>query len=87
MDVIHLEAIRVTDVIDAPVPPKRVVTFDQLKTRFGIPGDRTQIDTLEKIGLFPKRIRIGLRRVAWFEHEIEQMLDARAAERDQPITD
>ena len=70
-----------TDVAQAQV--KKLVTFDQLETKYGIPGDRGQIDKLEKLGLFPKRVRIGLRRVGWFEHEIEQMLDQRAAERDR----
>jgi predicted DNA-binding transcriptional regulator AlpA len=75
-------------VIDAPPSqPKRLVTFDQLESKYGIPGDRGQIDKLERLGLFPKRIRIGVRRVGWFEHEIEQMLDQRAAERDGPAAD
>ncbi len=33
---------------------------------------------LEKQGKFPKRIRLGPRRVAWLEHEVHEWLKSRA---------
>jgi predicted DNA-binding transcriptional regulator AlpA len=36
---------------------------------------------LEKRGLFPRRLQLCGNRVAWIEAEIEQWIEARAAER------
>lgn len=31
----------------------------------------------ERAGLFPARVKVGLRRVGWFEHEIDEWLASR----------
>lgn len=40
------------------------------------------IDRLEADGRFPKRVRLGLSRVAWVASEIQEWIAARIAERD-----
>lgn len=40
------------------------------------------IDRLEAEGRFPKRVRLGINRVAWVESEITDWITARIAERD-----
>ncbi len=42
------------------------------------------IDRLEKVGKFPKRIRLGPNRVGWIESEIYDWLKQRIAIRDNP---
>lgn len=37
----------------------------------------TQIDRLEKLGKFPKRIRLGQSRVAWIADEVEKWIQDR----------
>jgi prophage regulatory protein len=39
---------------------------------------------LENVGQFPKRIRLGINRVAWLLSEIEAWVDERLANRDIP---
>ena len=41
------------------------------------------IARLEKAGLFPKRVQLGLSRVGWVEEEILDWLRQRIAERDK----
>lgn len=38
---------------------------------------------LEKAGLFPKRVQLGLNRVGWVETEIDAWIQARIDERDR----
>ncbi|MEQ9490512.1 MAG: AlpA family phage regulatory protein [Alphaproteobacteria bacterium] len=38
--------------------------------------------SLERRGLFPKRVRLAPQTVCWLEHEISEWLEARIAERD-----
>lgn len=40
------------------------------------------IDRMERKGIFPKRVRLGLQRVAWVESEIDDWIIAKVAERD-----
>jgi prophage regulatory protein len=42
------------------------------------------IDRLEKAGLFPKRIKLGVGRVVWLEKEVRQWL---ASKREAPGAD
>jgi prophage regulatory protein len=37
---------------------------------------------MEKLGKFPRRVKLSYRAVAWLEDEIEAWIAARAAERD-----
>ncbi len=41
------------------------------------------IARLEAAGSFPKRVRLGQGRVGWLEHEIEDWIASRVAERDR----
>ena len=44
------------------------------------------IARLEAVGKFPKRVRVGQGRVGWLEHEVQDWLAQRIAERDKPTT-
>jgi prophage regulatory protein len=61
---------------------RRIATYPELKPRYGIPFSYVHICRLEKAGRFPKKVRISANRVGWFEDELQQMLEERAAERD-----
>lgn len=65
---------------DAKVP-RKLVTFDELSETYCISLGRRQIDRLEVAGDFPKRVRIGERRVAWVASEIEAYVEQRIAKR------
>lgn len=41
-----------------------------------IPYCRQHIHRLEKQGKFPKRVQLGIHRVGWWLHEIEEHLQA-----------
>ncbi|WP_247398626.1 MULTISPECIES: AlpA family phage regulatory protein [unclassified Bradyrhizobium] len=61
--------------------PRKLVTFDELKGTYDMPLGRRQIDRLEAAGKFPKRVRIGERRVAWVASEVESYVEQRIAAR------
>jgi len=61
---------------------RRLLTFFDLKAR-GIPWTRVHVGRLEAAGKFPQHINVGDNRIAWFEDEIDDFLEAKAAERDQ----
>lgn len=42
---------------------------------------RTQRWRLEDLGLFPRRVKIGLRRNGWYEAEVRQWCEGRALTR------
>jgi len=42
-----------------------------------VPYSPQHIGRLEKQGLFPKRVTIGLRRVGWWLHEVQEWLNTR----------
>ena len=41
------------------------------------------IARLEKAGLFPKRVQLGLNRVGWVEEEVDQWIRDRIDDRDR----
>ena len=59
------------------VRPLRVISWRELSEM--IPFTRQHILRLEKAGKFPKRFKIGARRVAWLLSEIEAWVAERAA--------
>jgi prophage regulatory protein len=59
---------------------RRLLTFSDLKAR-GIPWSRVHIGRLETAGKFPQHIDIGENTIAWFEDEIDDLLERKAAER------
>ena len=58
----------------------RFIRYNQLKPEKGIPFSRVHIDRLEKMGRFPRRIRLGTNTVAWREDEVDGWSAARQAE-------
>jgi predicted DNA-binding transcriptional regulator AlpA len=60
---------------------RRIVTYPELKPRFGIGYCYAHLGRLEKLGRFPKKVHVSANRVAWFEDEILEMLEQLAAER------
>jgi prophage regulatory protein len=60
---------------------RRLLDFQALKGR-GIPWSRVHLARLEAAGKFPLHIDVGENSTAWFEDEIDDFLEAKAAERD-----
>ena len=56
---------------------RRLVSKKELKSVYGIPYSFAHIARLEAAGQFPSRVRLGARRVAWFEDEIEEWIASR----------
>ena len=64
---------------------RRLLDYQALRER-GIPWSRVHIARLEAAGKFPLHIDIGENSIAWFEDEIDDFLEAKAAARDQRKT-
>jgi prophage regulatory protein len=64
------------------VRPLRVISWRELSEM--IPFTRQHVLRLEKAGKFPRRLRLGQRRVAWVYAEIEAWIEERVALRDIP---
>lgn len=56
---------------------RKLVSKKELKLVYGIPYSFTHIARLELAGLFPKRVKLGQCRVAWFADEVEEWIDTR----------
>ena len=69
--------------MEASRKAKRLLTYPELRIKKGIPYTRQHLSRLEKKGLFPRRVHIGDNRVAWVEDEIDDRIEAIAAERGQ----
>jgi prophage regulatory protein len=50
----------------------RIIDWKVLKTM--VPFSRQHLHRLEKLGKFPRRVRLGAHRVGWWLHEIEDWL-------------
>ena len=50
----------------------RLLTYDELRSRKGVPYTRQHLARLEKAGLFPSRRQVGPNRVAWLESELDE---------------
>ena len=57
--------------------PKRILRRPQVQDRVGL--THSQIDNLEKRGLFPKRIKISVKAAGWVESEVEDFIERRIA--------
>jgi len=64
---------------------RRLLNYPALRER-GIPWSRVHIARLEAAGKFPLHINIGENSVAWFEDEIDDLLEVKAAAREQRKT-
>ena len=60
---------------------RRLLTYQDLRAR-GIPWSRVHITRLEAARKFPLHVDLGENTVAWFEDEIDDLLEMKAAERD-----
>jgi prophage regulatory protein len=67
--------------LNKPEQPLRLLPWPELERR--VPYTRQHLSKLEKLKLFPRRVHIGGNRVAWLEAEIQEWIEARAAERDR----
>lgn len=63
---------------------KRLVTKKELK-EYGVPYSFVHLKRMEEAGQFPKRIQLSQNRVAYYLHEVEEWVAARAALR-QPAS-
>ena len=66
---------------NAKPSPTRVIGHRELLDR--IPYSKVQIWRLERQGRFPRRIRIGPKRIGWLETEIDDWIRSRVDEREQ----
>ena len=57
----------------------KLVSKKDLKSVYGVPYSFVHIGRLERVGAFPKRIKLGQCRVAWFAEEVEAWITERAA--------
>jgi prophage regulatory protein len=62
-------------------PGRRLLDFQALKGR-GIPWSRVHLARLEAAGKFPLHVDIGENTVGWFEDEVDDFIEMKAAERD-----
>jgi prophage regulatory protein len=62
-------------------PGRRLLDFQALKGR-GIPWSRVHLARLEAAGKFPLHVDIGENTVGWFEDEVDDFIETKAAERD-----
>jgi prophage regulatory protein len=60
----------------------RIVSYTELKPRFGIRWTRKHIIELIRAGRFPHPVHLGGQTIGWPENEIDDWLKARIAERD-----
>jgi prophage regulatory protein len=60
---------------------RRLLDYQALKGR-GIPWTRIHLARLEAAGKFPLHVDIGENSVAWFEDEVDDFIEMKAAERD-----
>ena len=61
-------------------PSPTVISLDKLTEL--VPYSRSQIARLEKAGVFPKRVRLGPKRIGWLASEIEDWIFERAEARN-----
>jgi prophage regulatory protein len=57
--------------------PKRILRRPQVQDRVGL--THSQIDSMERRGLFPKRIKISVKAAGWLESEVEEFIEQRVA--------
>jgi prophage regulatory protein len=63
---------------------RRLLDYQALKER-GIPWTRIHLARLEAAGKFPLHINVSDNSIAWFEDEVDDFLEVKAAERDAKV--
>ena len=56
---------------------RKLVSKKELKSIYGIPYSFAHIARLEAAGEFPRRVRLGRCRVAWYADEVEEWMVSR----------
>jgi prophage regulatory protein len=64
----------------------RLLSYSDLKPLKGIAYSKVQIWRLEKLGKFPKRVRLGPGRHAWAESEVDEWITERIGARDAAVS-
>ena len=66
---------------------RRLLDYQAIRAR-GIPWSRVHLARLEAAGKFPLHIDVGENSIAWFEDEIDDLLEAKArvAQHGQEVT-
>ena len=64
---------------------RRLLDYQALRER-GIPWSRVHVARLEAAGKFPQHIDLGENSIAWFEDEIDDFFEMKAAAREQRKT-
>jgi prophage regulatory protein len=59
---------------------RRLLDYQAIRAR-GIPWSRVHLARLEAAGKFPLRIDVGENSIAWFEDEVDDFIEMKAAER------
>jgi predicted DNA-binding transcriptional regulator AlpA len=67
--------------------PMRVVTQRSLRVEYGVDYSNNHLLRLEAQRQFPRRLKIGGGRTAWFAHEIEAWLRSLGEARGKPNFD
>jgi prophage regulatory protein len=62
----------------------KLLSLDELRKQ-GIPFSRQYINTLVKRGEFPKPVKVGRKRNAWIEADIEAYKQSRIDQRDANV--
>ncbi|MBA0217989.1 AlpA family phage regulatory protein, partial [Pectobacterium brasiliense] len=63
---------------------RKILLKKEVKAILRLKSDSAFQDMINA-GEFPKGFRIGMRRVGWFEDEVNAWLNQRVAERDQTV--
>ena len=63
-------------------PPRRILRLPEVEAKVGLGHDTIYRGARE--GWFPKPLKLTERSSGWFEHEIDEWLEKRAAARDRP---
>lgn len=53
--------------------------------RESVPYSKVHLWRLEKVGKFPKRVKVGAGRVAWVAEEVDAWVKERVAQRDVAV--
>lgn len=60
----------------------KILPYEDLRPKKGIVYSKAHLWRLEREGRFPKRVPLGPARHGWADHEIDDWIAARMAERD-----
>jgi prophage regulatory protein len=69
--------------VNGQTVPSRLLRGEEVRHRVGL--SRSSLWRLERLGGFPKRVRIGENSVGWFEHEVDAWLMGRGIARPSRV--